>query len=235
MSLQGFDNVNGTQVWAVDANGNTQQSGRVAAEAVVLGMNPSPSTPSIGTVKVYSPDGFNIAVQTPLGDTFTPVAVATTVISTVTIANTVTATPLLAYSIPGNTTRAGTTYRFYAYGVYSTTGTPTLTFTLAIDTALAVIAVTPAITTATVTNAPFVIDATFTARGSGTANLVGNITANLVNNTTTGAVTPVLGAPSTTTSIGTTGAHSYTIYATWGTASASNTISMLGGYVQKVV
>ena len=235
MSLQGFDNTDGTQIWSVDTAGNTQQSGRVTTAAVVLSMNPSPSTPSIGTVKVYTPDGFNIAVQTPLGISFSPVAIASTVTSTVTVANTATATPLLAYSIPGNTTSAGTTYRFYAYGVYSTALTPTLTFTLAIDTVLAVIAVTPAITTAAVTNAPFVIDATFTARGGGTANLVGNITANLVNNTTTGAVVPVLGAPATTTSIGTTTAHSYTIYATWGTASASNTISMLGGYVQKVV
>ena len=235
MSLQGFDNVNGTQIWSVDENGNTQQSGRVAAGAVVLGMNPSPSTPSIGTVKVYSPDGFNIAVQTPLGNTFTPVAVASTVISTVTIANTVTATPLLAYSVPGNTTSAGTTYRLYAYGVYSTSGTPTITFTLAIDTVLAVIAVTPAITTTTVTNAPFVIDATFTARNSGVAQIAGQISVNLDNSTLTDAVSSFIGAPSTTTSIGTTSAHAYTIYVTWGTASASNTISMLGGYVQKVV
>lgn len=235
MSLQGFDNVDGTQVWSVDSVGNTQQSGRVAAGAVVLGMNPSPSTPSIGTVKVYSPDGFNIAVQTPLGNTFTPVAVASTVISTVTVANTATATTLLTYSVPGNTTVAGTTYRLYAYGVYSTTGTPTLTFTLAIDTVLAVIAVTPAITTSTVTNAPFTIDATFTARSGGTAQLSGQITANLVTNVLTDVASTYIGSPATTTSIGTTGAHNYTVYATWGTASASNTISMLGGYVQKVV
>jgi hypothetical protein len=156
--------------------------------------------------------------------------VAFGVTSTVTIANSVANTQLQqSTNAAANEPQTGSTYLIKGYGVYSVTGTPTMQFNVYWGTITGtVIATIPAITAASgVTNAPFSYEVMITFRS--TTSLTASITLDLVTNTTTGAITRYGGSPSTTTTVVTTSSTPIVIGFQWGTASASNTISLMGG------
>jgi hypothetical protein len=126
-------------------------------------------------------------------------------------------------------------YRVEGYGVYGTTGTPTLQFTLywggTGGTVLATMA-TAITLPATVTNAPFDYEATVTFRS--TTSAVGKIKVSIDQSTTTDLANVYISVPSTATTVVTTGANALVLAVTWSAASTLNTISLLGGSVSRV-
>jgi hypothetical protein len=153
--------------------------------------------------------------------------------STVTVANTASATALTSFTFPANDVAAGTVYRLTGYGVYSTTGTPTLQFILYWGgTGGVALATIPTITTATLTNAPFWYDAEVTFRS--TTSAFGALRLELGTSTTTDATTTYVNTPSASTTVVSNATKSLAVGVTWGTASSSNTVSLLGGHVERI-
>lgn len=160
-----------------------------------------------------------------------PVAAAT---STTTIANSSTLTALQSGTVPAKDPLAGAVYAVEGYGVFSTTGTPTMTFALYWGgTAGTLVASIPAITAPSgVTSAPFRYRAVLTFRS--TTSVTAQLDLLLVTNTSTGAASAYTGALSSATTVATSSSSALAVGFTWGTASASNTISLLGGSVSRI-
>lgn len=153
------------------------------------------------------------------------------------LANSITLTDITA--VPQATLVAGQLYagaviRVTAYGVFSTTVTPTLLIgTYYGATALGT---TGAITTGSgVANVPWRIETLTFVRAIGTA--AASITQGFCAFGTTVAATSFLPIPNTalaTVNIDTTTAQTISVKAQWGTASASNTITCHGGLVELI-
>jgi hypothetical protein len=158
---------------------------------------------------------------------------AAAVTSTTTIANTAALSTLQTGTVPASDPQAGSVYEVEGYGVYSTSGTPTMTFAVYWGgTAGTLIASIPAITAPSgVTNATFKYRARITFRSS--TSVTAELDLLLVNNTSTGAASPYAGTPTAPTTVTTSASSALAVGFTWGTASASNTISLLGGAVAK--
>jgi len=193
----------------------------------------APTAPTGGAI-LYSSSGGVLSFVSSTGQTAVVGGVTQSQTSTVTVANSNTATSLQSYTVPANDPAAGAIYNIYGYGVYSDTGTPTLTFTLywggVGGTSLATF--TSAALGSGVTNVPFVYEATLTFRS--TTSAVANLNMNL-GTTAAGASASYVATPSApTTGLTTTAASALTVGVTWSAASASNTISLLGGFVERV-
>lgn len=145
-----------------------------------------------------------------------------------TVANTATETTLVgagwgSATVPANRLYAGSAFRVRASGVLSCTGTPTLAIKLTLGGTTLV--TTGAVALAgTVSNASWRFEGDITCRtagGSGTVRAQGMFWFD--NSAHAGLVE---GMPSTTTAVvDTTAANAVAVTATWGTASASNTIT----------
>ena len=151
--------------------------------------------------------------------------------STATVANTTTATALTGVTIPAGDPSAGSVYRLRGYGVYSTTGTPTLALTLAWGgTAVAAV---PAVTLpSSVSGASFSYEAELVFRSSTT--VVGMLRVLVDTSKTTDAASTYLGASGSPVTVTTSSAKSLAVTAAWGTASSSNSISLVGGSVERI-
>jgi hypothetical protein len=158
----------------------------------------------------------------------------TAVTSTTTVANTAALSTLQTASIAANEPQTGFSYEFTGYGTYSVTGTPTLTFALYWGTtAGTLIASVPAITaTSGITNAPFFYEGVLTFRSTTSVTAVINLT--LDTSATTDVSATYVATPTGATTVTTTSANSLTVGFTWSAPSASNTISLLGGNIQRV-
>lgn len=154
--------------------------------------------------------------------------------STTTVANTATETVLQTYTVPANEPIAGSVYHVTGYGTYSTTGTPTLQFTVRWGgVAGTITAQVPAITTPSgVTNALFWYDGMLTFQSATTVFAAFNL--EFGTSTTTDQATSYIASTSTATTVTTSSASALVVTAKWGTASASNTISINGGCVRKL-
>lgn len=151
--------------------------------------------------------------------------------STTTVANTTTATALTGFSVPAGDPAAGAVYRLRGYGVYSTTGTPTLAF--ALNWGGTAIATVPAITLpSSISAAPFTYEGEIVFR-SGTS-ATGMLRVMIDTSKTTDAASTYLGVSAAAVTVTTSSAETLAVAATWGTASASNTISLLGGSVERI-
>lgn len=160
--------------------------------------------------------------------------VLTTEITTTTIANTAALTKLQAATIKANDPVAGSTYRMTGFGVYSVTGTPTLTFGLywggVGGTAIAAV---PAITAASgITNAPFRYDALVNFRT--TTSCTAMITLHLDTNATSDIAASYVATPTAATTVTTNVDSALTMGFTWSAADVLNTVSLLGGNVELV-
>jgi hypothetical protein len=159
------------------------------------------------------------------------------------VANTTTETTLFsAPTIPANYLQDGRTLRLTAYGKYSTTGTPTMIFTLRYGTATGgvVICKTAACTTPTgVTNAMWAVNILLTVRsngaagtvmGNGTATVFAAVAGTVASATGEALVTPMTNGGVVTPAAATcdlTADTALTLTLTWSAASASNTATGL--------
>jgi len=152
-------------------------------------------------------------------------------LSTTTVANTTTPTALTSFSVPANDPSAGSVYRLRGYGVYSTTGTPTLAFTLAWGGTS--VSSVPAVTLpSSVTGATFSYEAELVFRSSTT--VVGMLRILIDTSKTTDAAATYVGASSAAVTVTTSSANALAVKATWGTASSANSIALVGGSVERV-
>jgi hypothetical protein len=154
-----------------------------------------------------------------------------------TVANTVTQTAIATYTIPASDAVAGAVYRIRAWGTLGVTGTPTITFVCKLGgTGGATMVTFPAVTvrsgaTDGFWEAEFYL-ACATTGGSGTWAPMAKYTHNFLTSVTTYTpVGPITAAPVTRD---TTIANDMVLCATWGTASASNTITCRGFAGQRI-
>lgn len=149
------------------------------------------------------------------------------------VANTTTETVVFPnVTIPGNYLQDGRTLRLRVFGKYSTTGTPTLTFKVRWGGVTGtVIATTAAITTpSSVTNALFDIELLITTRSNGSTGTVmanGEVTLHTgsAGSPTDAAFTAGGQTAPATATLDLTADTALSVTATWGTASASNTLT----------
>jgi len=152
-------------------------------------------------------------------------------LSTTTVANTTAPTALTSFSVPAHDPSAGSVYRLRGYGVYSTTGTPTLAFTLSWGgTAVASV---PGVTLpSSVTGATFSYEAELVFRSSTT--VVGMLRVLIDTSKSTDAAATYVGASSSAVTVTTSSAGALAVSATWGTASSANSIALVGGSVERI-
>lgn len=196
----------------------------------------TPTANPAGGVVLYAVSGV-LKYRTPEG--LIPVVGGTIQTSastgTATVADTTAAGGLQSYVIPANDAQAGTVYALEGWGVYSTTGTPTLTFDLywggSSGTVIAGIA---AITLPSgVTGVPFSYQAEVVFASTTTCSA--KLELNLGTSASTGATTRYLGTPAAqTTGLTTTSAESLAMAVKWSAASSANTITLLGGHIRRL-
>lgn len=156
------------------------------------------------------------------------------------IANTTTETIIFPnITIPANYLQDGRSLRIKAYGRYSTTGTPTLTFRLRWGgVSGTVIAATGALVTGSaVTSAMWGVEALVQTRSNGATGtvfvigdvLVGSATASTVGSATGSSAHDFMGSAGITVpaavTVDLTADTAFSISAQWGTPSASNTLT----------
>lgn len=156
------------------------------------------------------------------------------------LASSVTLTDVSAapnYVLPANFLQNGSALRFTAFGVLSTTGTPTVLLGVyyggVAGTALAASA---AITTGSgVTNVPWKLDLITTVRSTGTSGTaMSHGTLHLGTSVSAVNVAPVPAIALATVTVDTTAAKALTVGAQWGTSSASNTLTCHGFYIESM-
>lgn len=159
---------------------------------------------------------------------------AGSITSAVTVASTAAETALLSMAIPAADPVAAAVYKLSGWGIYSTTGTPTLAFGLRHGGAAGTfIAAVPAITTGSgLSNALFDIEALLAFYD--TTHVVGKIRLLLGTSASTDAASGYVASPTASVAVTVATAKAMTLTVTWGTSSSSNTISLLGSFAQRV-
>lgn len=129
----------------------------------------------------------------------------------------------------------GATLRLTAYGMFSTTATPTLLlgFYYGAVAGTALVA-TAATTTGTATNWPWRIEYTGVVRSIGSTGTIMGGGVCYLGTSATVLSTVAFATPQTAVTIDTTAAKAITAGATWGTANASNTITCHALIVESV-
>lgn len=195
-------------------------------------LSSTPSTP-VGSSVLYSTNGGVLAAISPTGQVTTIGGVTQAQSTTVTVANTAAVTALQSYTVPAGDPVAGAIYNLYGYGIYSDTGTPTLAFTAywggVAGTSLTTF--TSAALGSGVTNVPFVYEVAINFRTATSA--VANINMNL-GTTAAGASSNYVITSTAPVTVTSNVASAMTVGVTWSAASASNTISLLGGWVERI-
>lgn len=143
------------------------------------------------------------------------------------------------YVLPANFLVAGSVLRFTAFGVFSTTGTPTLLLGVYYGAVAGAnpIAVSSAVTTGSgVTNVPWRIEVTTVVRTAGTAGTA--MSQGFLDMGTSVSAVNHLPLPQTAlaaTTHDTTAAKALTVGAQWSANSASNTITCHGFIIESLV
>lgn len=156
------------------------------------------------------------------------------------VANSTTETVIFPnVTIPGNYLQDGRTMRLRMFGKYSTTGTPTATFKARWGGVTGtVIATTAAVTTpSSVTNALFDVELLITTRSNGsTGTVMANGEATLHTGTAGSPTDAALTAGGQTApaavTLDLTADTAFAVTVTWGTASASNTLTGLNYIIE---
>lgn len=146
--------------------------------------------------------------------------------------------PTPNWPLPANFLQAGSALRFTAFGVFSTTATPTLLLGFYYGgVAGTALATTGAVTTASaVTNVPWRMYAEATVWTTGTTGTI-SVQGEAKLGATVATWNTQIPIPVTalaTVTIDTTAAKALTVGAQWGTSSASNTITCRGFYVESM-
>lgn len=138
--------------------------------------------------------------------------------------------------LPANFLVSGSILRWTAFGVFGTTGTPTLALSLVIGST--VMAISGTITTATgLTNAPFRVEATthvgVTAGTASPCRTQGTLF--LGTSVSAVAVSPIPATALAVVNLDTTVANKASLFATWGTSNVANTITVWELLVESLV
>lgn len=151
--------------------------------------------------------------------------------SSVIVSNTSAQTLLIGKTIPANYLTAGQAYKVTAFGVYSTTGTPALIFSGMLGgPAGTQLVASPAITTpSSVANYPFRAELLVTMQSATSAAV--QLCVDLDTTSSTETTRYVSSAIATVSG---SSAQSLEIDVKWNTASASNTVTCQGGFVQQL-
>lgn len=151
----------------------------------------------------------------------------------VTVANTASESLLYGLSLPASDPVAGSVYRLTAWGVFSSTGTPTIAFTSRLGgTAGTSLAAMPAFTLAALTSAPWKIRATLNYLSATTAQCL--LEVDLDSSTSTDVAGRFIATPTAAVTVSNSTAKVWQVDVTWGTAASGNTISVLGAYSERV-
>jgi hypothetical protein len=141
------------------------------------------------------------------------------------------------FVLPANFLTAGSSLRFTAYGVFSTTATPTLLLGIYYGGVAGVaLAATTAVTTGSgVTNVPWRLELTTTIRASGASGTAfSQGFCDLGTSVSAVSHLPLPQIALATVAVDTTAAKALTVGAQWGTSSASNTLTLHGFYVESL-
>lgn len=226
----------GTIIYETDTRRLMVYNGSTAAwenksGAFVCTSSTRPSTPGQGHL-IYETDTGRTLLYS--GSAWIVLAgVINSITSTTTIANSAVLSTLQSGTIPANQPIAGSIYEMHGSGMYSVTGTPTLQFSLYWGG----IAGTNLITFATfgatsgITGANFDYEIRLNFRSS--TSVVATMTNNINTNATSNSSNVYTDTPSPVT-VTTTSASALAVGFQWSAASASNTISLLGGYLEQV-
>lgn len=155
--------------------------------------------------------------------------------ASVTVANSTTETTLIgagegSVSLTKNSTLAGKTFKIKGYGVFSNTSTPTLRLKVKLGS-VTVLDSTAVTTTTAASNRLFEFEGVITVRSvgsSGTSFGQGK----LVEYASTGILFPM--ANTSTSAVDTTANLAFDVTAQWGSASASNTITLTNLVIEEV-
>lgn len=154
--------------------------------------------------------------------------------SSVTVANTASVSTLLALTIPANQVAAGQSYRITCWGNQSSTGTPTLTFSTRYGgTGGTVLATSPAISTTGSAVWPFKLEAYIDFQSTTVASCFLKVDFG-TSVVATGTGQSYILTPSSTTAVTTTGSNALGIYCAWSAPSASNTLTITGGFTERL-
>ncbi len=150
------------------------------------------------------------------------------------VANTVVETPVMTLPLDANEVPAGSVYELKGFGVYSTTGTPTLICGVKLGgIAGTLLVATPAVTTVTgASNTPFAFEALVNFHSATKATA--KVKLDLATVTTNLDATVDLATSNGEITVDTTTAKTLGVDFTWGTASASNTLQVQGGFARRV-
>jgi hypothetical protein len=156
-----------------------------------------------------------------------------------TVANTTTETTIGSLTIPANDMVVGAIYRLRAWGTFSVTGTPTLRLRSYVGSTA--IAATGNVTVGTsgITNRSWSVETYFTVLSTGSSGTVmGHMTfPNSIASTSSANPTVTTGTiedGGSVITVNTTTSNTFTLQATWGTASTSNTLTAYGVMAERV-
>jgi hypothetical protein len=194
-----------------------------------------PTTNPTGGALAYASAGV-VNTRNPQGLVQTIGGLVQSQITTVTVANATTnvLTSLQSFTVPANDVAAGTIYEMTGFGIFSNNGTPTLNFTMLWGGVAGTVLTTipTAITLPnSLTNSPFFYEVIVNFRSTTTAWTTMNLSIDTSTSLDTAAT--YITVPATVTTITTTGANALTMAVTWNPGSASNTISLVGGKVER--
>jgi hypothetical protein len=192
-----------------------------------------PATPT-GAAVLYASGGVMTYVN-PQGLVNTIVGSQGGLTTTTTVANTATETLLQGLSLPANDAVASAVYRLRGWGVYSWTSTPTIQFTARLGgVAGTLLAQIPAFTLGTAqTSAPFEFEVVANFLSATTVQTL--LSVSLTSATTSDAASPpFVATPTSATTISLSSTKVLQLDVTWGTAAAGNTISLLGGWTERI-
>lgn len=151
----------------------------------------------------------------------------------VTVANTASESLLYGLSLPANDPVAGSVYRMEIWGVFSSTGTPTIAFTSRLGgTAGTSLAALPAFTLAALTSAPWRVRAVLNYLSATTAQCL--LETDLDSSAASDVSGRFISTPTAAVTVSNSAAKVWQVDVTWGTAASGNTLSVLGAYSERV-
>jgi hypothetical protein len=251
----------GSLKWSAGSGSSDTTAGRAAAGVLYAGQNllvgsttalgdngvgeiqianatTVPTTNPTGGTLLYSNAGsLNLRNAQGLVKAFAGAIPGSNVVTTV--ANTVTETTVATLTVPANDMAVGGLYRIKAWGIASTTGTPTIRFRAFVGATQIASTGTLTPTTAAWANKAWSIESYFTVISTGSSgSIMGHLDfPNAATATNTGNPSLITGTVQdggAAVTMNTTISEAFTIQFTWGTASASNTLTCFGVIAEKV-
>lgn len=151
----------------------------------------------------------------------------------VTVANSAAESLLYGLSLPAGDPVAGSVYRMEAWGVFSSTSTPTIAFTSRLGgTAGTSLAALPAFTLAALTSAPWKVRAVLNFLSATTAQCL--LEVDLDSSAASDVSGRFISTPTAAVTVSVATAKTWQLDVTWGTAASGNTISVLGAIAERV-